>query len=139
MHIMEVATTNWERADYVAKISSGGGEAYTAGMGGKMKVRSRYIRNNDTFYYEIAGRIYEANPPAALDAAQGMLNQGRREYSPDMETFYQQEPGNKGDPMMKEEFPFYSCDYSKGDLETLIKTMERRKERKNRRIHKFRI
>jgi hypothetical protein len=137
MHIMEVATTNWERADYVAKISSGGGEAYTAGMGGKMKVRSRYIRNNDTFYYEIAGRIYEANPPAALDAAQGMLNQGRREYSPDMETFYQQEPGNKGDPMMKEEFPFYSCDYSKGDLETFNKEQWKEEKQVKEKIGEF--
>lgn len=117
-HLLLVAETNWDNADHVAKISSGSGEAYTGGMGGKMTVRSLYLRNNDSFYYQTAGRITEAEPAAGLSAAQAMLDQGRREYSPDMVTFYQQEPGSKGTPTMTETFPYFTCDYTKKALQT---------------------
>jgi len=110
-HILEVAETNSKNATCYAKVSQGGGEAYTGGVGGSMNARSRYIKNDGGFYYEIAGHIYASEPAAALPFAQDMLDQGRREYSRDMTTFYQQEPGGKGSPTMKTEFPYYTMSY----------------------------
>lgn len=117
-HMLNVAITNYDNADHVAKIAMGSGEAFTGGMGGKMTVRSIYMRNDVSYYYQIAGLITEASPSEGLSAAQIMLNQERREYTADGVTFYQQEPtNNKGKPAMITDYPYMTCDYSKGTLQ----------------------
>lgn len=118
VHLMEVAETNWDSADYLAKFTDGSGEAYTGKIGGKMTGRSLYLRNPSSFYYIFGSMLTESNPKEGLPAAQAMLNQCRREYSSDMKTFYQQEPKNNGKPTISYEFPFFSCDYTKAKVES---------------------
>jgi hypothetical protein len=123
LHLMAVAENNYYTADYLARYSDGGGSASAGPMMGKMTVRSLSIREADKSYYQTVGRIYEGDPEFLLGAAQLLLDQGKRTYTlnlgtPD-EVTYRQEPKNKGNPAMTETFPFATCNFSKGKLETI--------------------
>jgi hypothetical protein len=118
-HLLTVIDTNLENADHYASFSDGSGEAFTGGMGGTMTVRSMFIKNDSSFYYEIAGRLIECEPAVGKDAAQIMLNQCRREGSSDMVTFYLQEPGNAGSPTLIDAFPGFTNTFpSNTDVES---------------------
>lgn len=122
LHLMDVAEHNYYTAKYLAKYSDGGGSATAVGMEGKMTVRSLSIREDDTSYYQTAGRVYEGDPQSLLGFAQALLDQGKRTYTincgTDEEVTYKQEPKGKGKPAMTDSFPYATCDFSKGKIET---------------------
>ena len=126
LHLMEVAEHNYLNADYLARISLGGGKADAAGLKGKMAGRSFYLREYDKEYSQTIGRVYEGEPQQLLGAAQKLLDQAKRSYTINRgdlnnEVTYIQEPKSSGLPTMLEEFPYASCDYSKAKLKIINK------------------
>lgn len=126
IYLMGIAESNYFNADYLAKVSLGGGSAIAAGLTGKMTVRSLSIREGDTSYSQSIGRVYEGDPQGLLGAAQMLLDQGKRTYTincgdEDEEVSYRQEPKNKGNPAMTDTFPFATCNFAAADLETIDK------------------
>ena len=125
LHLFTVAEHNYYRANYIAKVSLGGGNAEAIGMKGSMKVRSLYIKEPTRSYSQSVGRVYESDPESLLTAAQIILDQGKRTFiknrDTDDEIIYKQEPKNSGGPTMIDEFPYAECDFAKGKLKTVSK------------------
>lgn len=117
-HMLSVADTNLQNSVNVARLAFAEGEAYTGGVGGTMAMRMLYLKHNGAYYYEDAGSLYKANPAAGLSAGKIFVDQASREYSPDLETFYKQNPKYKGKPQMTENFPYFANEYKKAKLST---------------------
>lgn len=132
IHLMTVADANYVNADYLARISLGGGSASTGAgsttMTGTMSVRSFNIREPGKTYDQSIGRVYEGDPQSLLPAAQALLNQGKRTLvmhrGEDNEIKYTQEPKNKGNPQMIDDFPYATLDFNKANVTSKLKSEE---------------
>lgn len=122
LHLLKVANDNVIKANYLAFISFGKGNAKASllDINGSLKYSDVYIRNNDAFYMQSFSKIISVSSKApfeVLNLTEALLNQAERIYSPNGKEFIiEKTRGNKAKIEPVKSYPFYKAEFVKSEI-----------------------
>ncbi len=116
-YLIETVKSNLTLLPYASRIAVMQGNTTPGKMGSlSMIASSIFIFNTDSWYFHNMTKISASNPDFLLPLMQPSLDTASRHYWSEGQKVTIQEPAKRSDILVKADFPYTACDFTKGKI-----------------------